>query len=97
MSPTKYRLKVIQFDRQSGLCHWCRRPMFLAPPGVDSTRPDLATREHLVPRSRGGGEGENVVLACKKCNNERIIIEPACHGPIPNDDLGTKPLSYLVS
>jgi hypothetical protein len=45
----------------------------------------------------GGGEDQNVVLACKKCNNERLIIEPACHGPIPNDDLGTKQLSYLVS
>jgi 5-methylcytosine-specific restriction endonuclease McrA len=27
-----------------------------------------ATRDHVVPRSRGGGGGENVVVACWRCN-----------------------------
>lgn len=29
------------------------------------------TRDHQHPRSRGGGEGRNVVLACPECNNQK--------------------------
>jgi hypothetical protein len=31
-----------------------------------------ATRDHLVPRSKGGGNGaDNIVLSCKKCNTKK--------------------------
>jgi 5-methylcytosine-specific restriction endonuclease McrA len=30
-----------------------------------------ATREHLLPRSHGGGSDHNIVAACRECNNER--------------------------
>lgn len=28
-----------------------------------------ATRDHFIPRSKGGGEGDNIVLACLECNS----------------------------
>jgi hypothetical protein len=31
-----------------------------------------ATRDHLIPRSRGGGNSDdNIVLSCKKCNTKK--------------------------
>jgi hypothetical protein len=31
-----------------------------------------ATRDHLIPRSRGGGNNDdNIVLSCKKCNTKK--------------------------
>lgn len=32
---------------------------------------DEATKEHLVPTSRGGGNGSNRVMACKGCNGAK--------------------------
>jgi len=29
------------------------------------------SREHLIPKSKGGGSGRNIVLACKMCNQAR--------------------------
>jgi len=29
------------------------------------------TQDHVVPRSRGGREVENVLLACSECNNQK--------------------------
>lgn len=56
--------------RRSRRCYWCGW-------GVTYDRsqfntPTQATREHLVPLSRGGsGSHGNVVVACKSCNNAR--------------------------
>ena len=66
------------FYKQKGLCYWCKRSMDLG-----GTGPKAATREHLIPQSRGGknvmkvGSGpkrkrvNNVVAACHECNNKR--------------------------
>jgi len=60
--------------KQKGRCYWCKRSMALDGEG------DLAaTREHLVPQSRGGKawvkQGrkrvKNIVAACRKCNGAR--------------------------
>lgn len=32
------------------------------------------SRDHLVPRSTGGGSGHNMVWACKKCNNRKAAL-----------------------
>lgn len=65
-------LRAIAFAEQGGLCFWCARPMRLPAPGDDGSDPALATAEHLVPRSRGGTDRqENVVAACAPCNNRR--------------------------
>lgn len=31
----------------------------------------MATREHKIPKSRGGGDGVNVVWACYQCNETK--------------------------
>lgn len=49
-------------SRQGWLCHWCDLPI----------PEDKLTREHLVPRSRGGGSNAaNIVAACYDCNHNR--------------------------
>jgi 5-methylcytosine-specific restriction endonuclease McrA len=49
-------------ERDGGACVWC---------GREPWRRDL-TREHLVPRSRGGHlTAENAVVACRRCNKRR--------------------------
>src|SRR5690349_11765185 len=54
----------------NGDCHYC---------GVHTLMPyeclpqdsRLATRDHKVPRILGGGDGDNIVLACQRCNNAK--------------------------
>ena len=49
-------------ERDGAACVWCGRELW---------RRDL-TREHVVPRSRGGHmTAENAVLACRTCNKRR--------------------------
>ena len=50
-------------ERDGARCVWCGRPFApLVPP----------TRDHLVPRARGGPSWlENEVPACRRCNAER--------------------------
>jgi hypothetical protein len=57
------------FARQKGKCFYCERQM--KPPRLPFHGYDglAATREHRIPRSRGGGNGRNVVLACADCNS----------------------------
>jgi hypothetical protein len=38
-----------------------------------------ASREHLVRRAEGGGDGENVVMACVFCNSWRDRTAPEIH------------------
>lgn len=33
--------------------------------------PRQATRDHYIPRSKGGGDGKNIVLACYQCNSRK--------------------------
>lgn len=48
-------------------CHWCNGLMVLEPePGELE---DMATIEHLVPRSSGGTDNESNLRLChKRCN-----------------------------
>lgn len=65
------------YVRQKGLCYWCKQPMHL---GADNSAA-MPTRDHIIPRSRGGsnfmriGKSKrkkcNVVAACKGCNTKR--------------------------
>lgn len=50
------------FGRDRNLCLYCGRVF----------RDAALTRDHVVPRSRGGvDEWENVVAACKRCNHHK--------------------------
>ena len=57
-----------RFKKQDGLCAYCEAPMVLEP--QNSKR--AATLDHVIPRSRGGEHHwENVVCACRTCNEEK--------------------------
>lgn len=48
-------------------CHYC------------GTRDGGFSRDHIVPKARGGQDREwNIVLACKKCNVEKGNKWPTC-------------------
>jgi 5-methylcytosine-specific restriction endonuclease McrA len=71
------RIKLFEdiYARDGGRCVYCgiaaRRPS----PGV-KRGPDLATLDHVHPRSLGGPlTPGNLVLACSACNNERGTME----------------------
>jgi 5-methylcytosine-specific restriction endonuclease McrA len=71
------RIKLFEdvYARDAGRCVYCgiaaRRPG----PGV-KRGPDLATLDHVHPRSLGGSlTRDNLVLACSACNNERGTME----------------------
>jgi 5-methylcytosine-specific restriction endonuclease McrA len=70
---TAQRIRLFEevFARDGGCCVYCGTPARRPGPGV-KRGPDLATLDHVVPRSFGGPlSRDNLVLACSACNNER--------------------------
>jgi hypothetical protein len=54
--------------RFNGRCFYCRVPMTL-PGEPRSSKHTRITREHLIPRSKGGrSNSDNIVAACFRCN-----------------------------
>ncbi len=52
----------MQYAVQGGRCWWCRQTFAL----------ENMTRDHLIPRSKGGDpDWPNIVLACAPCNERR--------------------------
>ncbi len=67
------RIKLFDdvYARDGGRCVYCGIPARRPGPGV-KRGPDLATLDHVHPRSLGGAlTRDNLVLACSACNNER--------------------------
>lgn len=63
------------FRRDGGLCVYCGVPVRRLRKGL-SRAGDLATLDHVQPRSEGGRLiPENLVLACQACNNERGVTD----------------------
>jgi 5-methylcytosine-specific restriction endonuclease McrA len=61
-SSRKRKRKAELFAEQRGLCFWCQKKMHFA----------RTTFDHLIPRSRGGGNDRgNQVLAHSSCNMAR--------------------------
>lgn len=58
-------------ERDGNLCHWCRQPF------TTSRRSShRVSREHVVPRSRGGSnDDENMLLAGQTCNSTRGSVD----------------------
>lgn len=53
-------------------CHYCRLEVYT---DVDPNHPRRATVDHKHPRSKGGGHRpDNLVTACRRCNNEKADI-----------------------
>ncbi len=56
--------------KHGGRCWYCGCEL-TAPVGA-GTMPTTATRDHIVPRSKGGSNrAENIVAACRGCNNAK--------------------------
>lgn len=71
------RIKLFEdvYGRDGGRCVYCGIPARRSGPGVKRA-PDLATLDHVHPRSFGGPlTPHNLVLACSACNNERGTME----------------------
>lgn len=67
------------FRRQHGRCYLCSglmlRPVALAP--TESIPDDMATRDHVLPRSaKAKGEPALILLACRRCNLEKGATAP---------------------
>lgn len=53
--------------REPRRCYWCG--CVLTRKGTN--KPRSATIDHLLPKSRGGGRGDNIVSCCYACNNRK--------------------------
>ncbi len=53
------------WDHQGGRCFYCGVPTEL---NASCSSDRLATLDHRIPRSAGGGRGANLVIACLRCN-----------------------------
>ena len=54
------------FRRAAGCCEYCR--------SQERFSPDSFSVEHIIPRVRGGGgDLENLALACQGCNNRKYV------------------------
>ncbi|QRM29478.1 HNH endonuclease [Microvirga sp. VF16] len=63
------------YVRDEGHCVYCG--ILARRPGRGVKRaPDLATLDHVMPKSFGGPlNRDNIVLACSACNNERGTMD----------------------
>lgn len=71
------RIKLFNdiFARDGGRCVYCGIPARRPGPGVKRAS-DLATLDHVMPKSFGGPlNRDNIVLACSACNNERGTMD----------------------
>lgn len=61
---------VLRYRDQRGRCFYCRRTMSFT---QRINHPDglRITREHLIPKSKGGRGGANIVAARYRCNTDR--------------------------
>jgi 5-methylcytosine-specific restriction endonuclease McrA len=63
------------FVRDRGRCVYCGIDVHPRAQGLHRA-PDLATLDHVRPRSEGGPTlPDNLVLACQACNGERGIMD----------------------
>lgn len=67
------------FDRQRGRCYLCSGVMLRPAPlhGKAPIPDDVATRDHVLPRSaKAKGEPALILLACRRCNVEKGAAAP---------------------
>ena len=57
-------------ESQNWKCCWCGKTMTEQP-----NKRNSVTREHIIPKSQGGGEDRsNIAAACNRCNSKRGIM-----------------------
>lgn len=75
---TKRHTLAKLMERDGGKCRYCGRQVAINPNGANSC--DDATRDHLIPKRRGGTDAQaNIVLACYACNKAKA------DGPAPRN------------
>lgn len=63
----KNQIREMLLKKQSGVCFYCRKPLLL----------EDATIDHITPKSKGGSYAlENLVAACRPCNQEKGSMHP---------------------
>lgn len=69
------------YAKQKGLCSYCKNAMRLPDEGGSRygyNSDHMATRDHRIPRSKGGdSSAANVVAACLRCNNLKGSMDEA--------------------
>src|SRR5690242_11435723 len=81
-----------KFAMQGGRCYWCNGQMTLnfkrGTDGQPNVPRNYATFEHIHRRRDGGaGRPNNIVLACKWCNNRREDGQPGHYNPPKPENL----------
>lgn len=94
---SKFRFsKKNVFARDQGKCQYCTKELTI----------DLCTFDHVLPKSRGGKTSwENIVLACRSCNQKKgaktpdearmnLITKPYMPKKLPKFNKNIKNLSW---
>jgi 5-methylcytosine-specific restriction endonuclease McrA len=61
---------MTKWKAQRGKCYYCNIKMLKGEP-PKNLKHRKVTRDHKIPRCEGGMGGDNIVLACWKCNTEK--------------------------
>lgn len=71
------QIRAILFERQGGLCCYCKVKMVHPPrPSTGKVPRNTATLEHLRRRAEGGTHHrDNLALACARCNSGRKAVD----------------------
>lgn len=68
----RMRRQRVLYRRFAGRCFYCDRQVLYRHEACGGKQHLRLTRDHLIPRSRGGSDGAaNIVAACYACNNRR--------------------------
>ena len=80
LTPRQYDI-IDLIARDGPNCFWCGRLTYRMQRGQKVFHDQTATRDHIVPKSRGGGHHlSNLVLACHDCNKKRGDMDAEAFG-----------------
>lgn len=75
---SRYSQRKKLYDRQDGICAYCFNEMTF-----DNNRPNTVTRDHVIPRSKGGPSSMfNLIGVCATCNqlkSDKPLLEFLTH------------------
>lgn len=66
LTPEFHRSEFVKYNTH---CWYCGQELYCYP--TRHRYPDQGTKDHLVPRSKGGRGPENLVPACYRCNTRK--------------------------